>query len=731
MGAQRRAAGLRAFAPVAIIGMACTFPQSVDLQEFWTHLESSDDLVDLVPEERHLIKAEEAARGVRFTGGFVRGVEHFDHQFFHVNRREAEYMDPQQRMALQATWRAVEDAGYSPGELSSRSPGVFFGAMTCDHALSAIACGVEPDAYMASGSVGALVANRISYLLNWGGPSLSIDTACSSSLVALHYAVASLQAGMCGVAIAGGVNAMFNPAPFLSLAMAGMIQDDGRGRCRTFDRAADGYVRGEGVGVVVLKRLDDALRDGDRICGVIRGSHVNHGGRANTLTSPSMLAQAELLYQTYATAGISPDTVSYVELHGTGTALGDPIEFLALRQAFSELGEHFGVGEAPRGRCGLGSVKTNIGHLEAAAGIAGVIKVLLALRHGRLPGNVHFQELNPKIAIDDSPFYVVERTRDWERPIASDGAPAPRRAGVSSFGFGGTNAHVVLEEWPDGEAAGRPRATPETAVFCLSARSAPRLREYLERWLAFLGALPEARRASTSFLHDSAFTLQVGREEMEERYAVAVRSFEELAARVASRLRGGPVAEVAPGGVEELSAQAAAAMRARDDDRLADLWMRGARVDWSNLPFAHERRRVTGLPSYPFAAEPVLLSKLADRGRIDGHAACVAATASPATPGQSEAPGASGSREQYRGYLKQLVADTLKMRLQVVDTGADLMTYGIDSINVASMVKNLRRYLGREIDASLLFQYPTIDALAEHLARGDQPEVTAQHGGPA
>jgi len=353
-------------------------------------------------------------------------------------------MDPQQRLMLELCWGCLEDAGYLPEKVAGSATGVFVGVGGLDYRELLEATLPTVEAHRSTGNYLSLVANRVSYFLNLRGPSMPFDTACSSSLFAIHCAAQSIRSGECEMALVGGINILLRPTTFISFGKTGMLSPEGR--CKTFDAAADGYVRGEGGGVILLKSLRKAIEDGDSIHGVIRGSAINHGGKSQTLTSPNAYAQSQVIQDAYKRAGIAPDRVSYVEAHGTATPKGDPLEVSGLRRAWRNLEKHFSVKVAP-GTCGLGSVKTNIGHLETAAGIAGVIKVLLAFRHRQLPALVNFKRPNPAIDLDGSPFYLVNRLRDWQPLEGAQADAGELVAGVSAFGFGGTNAHVVLQSW--------------------------------------------------------------------------------------------------------------------------------------------------------------------------------------------------------------------------------------------------------------------------------------------
>jgi myxalamid-type polyketide synthase MxaE and MxaD len=425
--------------PIAIIGVGCRFPGANDPPAFWRLLRDGVDAIREVPADRFdpnaFYASDPATPGKMNTrwGGFLEQVDQFDPNFFGISPREASRMDPQQRLLLEVTWEALQDAGQVAERLVRTQTGVFIGIATNDYARLQWNDFERIDAYAGTGNAMSIAANRISYVFDFRGPSLAIDTACSSSLVAVHLACGSLRNGESTLAVAGGVNLILSPAIAIGFTKAGAMAPDGR--CKAFDARANGYVRSEGAGVVVLKPLSKAREAGDPIYAVIRGSAVNQDGRSNGLMAPNPLAQEAVLREAYRQAGVSPGKIQYVEAHGTGTLLGDPIEAKALGAVLG--------GERPPGqRCALGSVKTNLGHLEAAAGIAGLIKVALALCHREIPPSLHFEKPNPHIPFDELPLRVQTTLSPW--PADSD----PALAGVSSFGFGGTNVHVVLEEAP-------------------------------------------------------------------------------------------------------------------------------------------------------------------------------------------------------------------------------------------------------------------------------------------
>jgi acyl transferase domain-containing protein/NADPH:quinone reductase-like Zn-dependent oxidoreductase/acyl carrier protein len=499
--------------PIAIIGMACRFPGGGETPKaFWRLLCDGVDAVEEVPADRWNIEdyydADPAAPGKMNTrwGGFLPKIGEFDAEFFGISPREAIRVDPQHRLLLEVAWEALEDAGLPPSQIAQTKTGVYVGAIGSDYALLQCKDPHGMDVFTGTGSSHAILANRLSYFLNLNGPSIALDTACSSSLVTVHLACQSLRRREADLALAGGVNLVLGPEMTLALTKAHMMAPDGR--CKAFDAAADGYVRGEGCGLVVLKRLGDALASGDRILALLRGTAVNHDGRSNGLSAPNGPAQEAVIRAALADGGLAPGDISYVETHGTGTRLGDPIEIEALRAAL-------GDGRPADRPLVVASVKTNIGHLESAAGIAGLIKVVLMLRHGRIPPHLHLQTVNPLLRIEDSPLEIPTTMRDWPR------GDEPRRAGVSAFGFGGTNAHVILEEAPvvppPASVVERPRH-----LLTLSARSPQALAELAGRYADHVEANPSDSLAAI------AHTANTGREHLAYRAAVTAASPAEL-----------------------------------------------------------------------------------------------------------------------------------------------------------------------------------------------------------
>jgi len=502
--------------PIAVVGVGCRFPQAANPSAFWSLLSGGVDAIQEVPADRWNIDEyydpDPTAPGKMHTrwGGFLDRVDEFDADFFGISPRESVRVDPQHRLLLEVAWEALENAGILPASLAESRTGVYIGVIGNDYALLQARDLSEMDVFSGTGSSHSVLANRVSYVLNLRGPSIALDTACSSSLVTVHLACRSLREGESDLALAGGVNLMLAPGLTVALSKAQMMSPDGR--CKAFDASADGYVRGEGCGLVVLKRLRDAVAAGDRILAVIRGTGVNHDGRSNGLSAPNGPAQEAVLHAALQDAGLSPQDISYIEAHGTGTRLGDPIEIEALMSALCS-------DRNPASPLMLGSVKTNIGHLESAAGIAGLIKIILMLRHRQVPPHLHLTNINPLLAIENAPIVIPTQLGPW----AGDGAPL--RAGVSSFGFGGTNAHIILEEPAQpSEKASSPTGQPERPrhLWTMSARSAEALDQLAGRYVTFLSEQPE------DALADLAFTANAGRTHFTHRAALVADSVSAL-----------------------------------------------------------------------------------------------------------------------------------------------------------------------------------------------------------
>ena len=580
---------------IAIIGMACRLPGGVvSTDQFWDLLHEGRDAISEVPRSRWDIDAfcnpshpDGRSIATRY-GGFVDDVDQFDAAFFNIGTAEANALDPQQRLLLEVAWEALEHGGVDATALATARAGIFVGIFSHDYELLQIkrnALAGSYDSYYATGSSASVAAGRLAYVLGCHGPALAVDTACSSSLVAVHLACKSLLSYECDVALAGGVNLMLSPELSVSFSTAGMLAPDGR--CKTFDAAANGYVRSEGCGLVVLKRLSHAVRDGDNVLAVIRGSAINHDGFSNGLTAPNGRSQEQVIREALSAAVVSPLDVSYVEAHGTGTPLGDPVEVRALADVYC----------AERDAMHpliVGSVKANIGHAEAAAGVAGLIKVVLAHQHRYVPGQLHYREPNPELGLDTVPIVIPSRGMDWCPATAH----APLVAGVSSFGFSGTNAHVIVAAPPMLASAQPERTTREWHAFTLSAASMPALKALAARFAAFLPG-------SDLSIEDVCHTVNTGRAHQECRLGVVVCSITELADTLRRFSKGardtgvivGRAARTAanrdPGSEQPWPASREGVIE------LVTRHVAGDHIDWRAFNHGRGLRKVA-LPTYPF-----------------------------------------------------------------------------------------------------------------------------------
>ncbi|WP_346836346.1 SDR family NAD(P)-dependent oxidoreductase [Ralstonia solanacearum] len=567
---------------IAIIGMQGRFGEAGDLDQFWRNIWQGRELIKEVPADHWDVApwfdADPEAHDRTYSkwGSFIDGVDRFDADFFNMSRREAQWMDPQVRLLLQSAYASAEHAGVIKRLRGSRT-GVFIGSCFNEYLDKITELGLPMDPYIATGS-GTIAANRISFWFDFKGPSLMFNTACSSSLVALHAACVALRNGECEMAFVGGSNLLLSSWHYRYFSAIRALSPTGR--CHTFDARADGYVPGECVATLLLKPLSKALADGDPIHGVIKGSAALHGGYTPSLTAPSVAGEENVIVHAWQDAGIDPRSLSYIEAHGTGTRLGDPIEVNALKRAFARY-------TGDRGFCHIGSVKANLGHAEGAAGIAGVLKVLQQMKHGKLPALGHFEQQNPHISLEDSPLVIDTEGIDWPDQ------GAPRRAGVSSFGFSGTNAHVVLEAYRERRTFATHRG--ERVLVPLSARNAQGLRAQAVRLLEHL-----AQHAPD--LAALAYTLQTGREAMATRALFMVDSPAQLQQQLQAWIGSEPGTDF---GAASMTAEAALA--AGDTGQLAALWLAGAEegdaFDWMRLYGEGPHPARIDLPTYAFGGE--------------------------------------------------------------------------------------------------------------------------------
>ena len=505
--------------PIAIIGMSCRLPGGADSPEaFWQLLNDGVDAIAEVPKDRWNIddyydpNPDSPGKIVTRDGGFLSQIDVFDAPFFGISPLEAQRLDPQQRLLLEVSWEALERANIVPDKLFNSLSGVFVGITVSDY-LNKLATSEMPHAYWGTGNVPSAATGRLSYILGLTGPNMAVETACSSSLVSVHLACQSLRQRECNLALAGGVNLLLSPESSIIYSQAKMLSSDGR--CKTFDSSANGYVRGEGCGIIVLKRLSDAVANGDNILALIRGTAVNQDGPSGGLTVPNGPSQVAVIRQALANGGVNPANVSYIEAHGTGTSLGDPIEV-------GSLGKIFGSNHSSENPVMIGSAKTNIGHLEIAAGIAGLIKVVLQLQQQKIAPSLHFNKPNPYINWSQLPLQVSTQLNPWENNGKT------RIAGVSSFGFSGTNAHVVLEEAPVKQKKQKSKIKNQDELersvhlLTLSAKTKTALDNLVSSYHNYLNTYPELKVA------DICYTANTGRSQFKHRLAVVASNQQEL-----------------------------------------------------------------------------------------------------------------------------------------------------------------------------------------------------------
>lgn len=725
--------------PIAIVGISGVMPQSEDLGEFWENLTRSNNMITTIPPDRWRWEdyygdpLKEVNKSNSKWGGFMKEVDKFDPLFFGISPREAQAMDPQQRIFLETVWKAIEDSGQKVSDLSGSRTGLFVGAATNDYIDVMNKRQIALDGYTASGNSHSVLANRVSFLLNLRGPSAPIDTACSSSLVALHRAIESIHTGSCDMAIVGGVQVMLSPAAYISFGIAGMLSSDGKSRA--FDKGANGYVRGEGCGAVFLKPLPAAEADGNHIYAVIKATAENHGGRVTTLTAPNSSAQSALLIEAYEKAQIDPATVSYIECHGIGSNIGDPIEVQALNKAFTELYKRRNKNLPETPHCGLSSVKPNIGHLETAAGISSLLKALLAIKYKQIPATIHFEEINPYVNLEGSPFYIVDKLTPWDAGTDENGSPVPRRVGVSSFGFGGANAHVVLEEYILRKRQSLPQE-PGPQIIVLSAKNSDRLRAYLQSMQAFL-------QKDKPELIDLAYTLQVGRDEMQERLAFVVATMEELKQKLDSIIKGDdrpedsychnvgtPESKLTAIESAERDNLAQTLVERKDLTELAKLWVSGAKVNWHLLHKSDSPKRIAA-PTYPFAKQRCWIPEAKQRAcealkdlpleSFESDAAkAIDVGEARTTPTAEDAVFISQSTEPSDGdHVRRTIihklSEALLMDASIIDNDGPFAAYGVDSIIGVSLVRSINETLAIQVDPATLFEYSTVNQLTQYI----------------
>lgn len=751
---------------IAIIGISGRYPQADNIDELWEKLRDGRDCITEIPADRwdHSLYYDEdkdkPGKTYSKWGGFMKDVDKFDPQFFHISPREAKLMDPQERLFLQCVYETMEDAGYTREHLGRKrdaelggSVGVYVGVMYEEYQLYGAQEQVRGRSLALTGNPSS-IANRVSYYFDFHGPSIALDTMCSSSLTAIHLACQSLQRGECEAAFAGGVNVSIHPNKYLMLGQNKFMSS--KGRCESFGQGGDGYVPGEGVGAVLLKPLSKAVEDGDHIYGIIKGTAINHGGKTNGYSVPNPNAQADVIKKAFVEAKVDPRTVSYIEAHGTGTSLGDPIEITGLSKVFTQETDD-------KQFCAIGSAKSNIGHCESAAGIAGVTKVLLQMKYRQLAPSLHSNVLNPNIDFLNSPFKVQQELEEWKRPIISVNGKdieLPRIAGVSSFGAGGVNAHILIEEYAPEPVEERLPARKQPAVIVLSAKNEERLQKRAER---LLHAIREQTYVEAD-LHRIAYTLQVGREAMKERLAFVAETMQELEEKLYECISGTENREYVYRGQVKSNKEAIAAFAADEDmsktieawlqkgkyAKVLDLWVRGLRIDWSTLYQDQKPRRIS-LPAYPFArdrywidvnakaeekrteepfapVQPVIPKPSVDR-EASGKPANI--TLQPLMTNQdrlervpSDTETETITAEALCDELTAGLAEVLYMDQNEIDPDEAFIDIGMDSITGLEWIKAINKQYGTSLNVTKVYDYPTTRDFAVYLAH----ELSTQAG---
>ncbi|HEX6564545.1 MAG TPA: SDR family NAD(P)-dependent oxidoreductase, partial [Chthoniobacterales bacterium] len=700
------------FEPIAVIGMSGRFPGAPNVDSFWRNLTEGRSSITKFPQDRISEQGPKQMRdgtAEELWGGFLEKIDEFDAAFFKIARAEAEQLDPQHRIFFEEAWRALEDAGYSRSSLAGSNSGIFVGAGPSNY-YDQIS---EPAAHTLVGNLGAGLTGRLSYLLDWTGPSLVVETACASSFSAIHLACASLTRGDCDLALAGGVHVAATPKVFMALARMGLLSPTGQSR--TFDASADGWVASEAVGAVILKRLTDAEQDGDHIYGVIRGCGVNQDGAKNGLTSPKAEAQVALQTRIYREAGINPESIDYLEVHGLSSLLGDEIELFALKQSFAAFTQK-------KSFCAIGTLKPNIGHPFFAAGAASLLKVLLALKHRQIPPLIAPETANEGLGLEGSPFFLNTKLAEWKSRNGE-----PRRAAINGLSASGTNSHLIIDEY----IGSIPGSISRTELILLSARNEARLRKSAANLLNFLDVSPNVS------LTNLAFTLQVGREPMEERLAFVANSIEDVKKTLSNYLKGQPSRECYHYRVEEVDTATALlasgdeghafvrnAVNNRSLGKLGLLWTRGIDIDW-RLLYQELRPIRVSLPTYPFAGESYWYPPSSTSIPVEA----IASANGSRSNGQSSANGLNDNQKpvelrpgrpndqggRLTSLLRDIISDVLRCSVEEIDLDKDLSGYGFGSLYLLRVVDRFKAATGLPLAPRSFFECRTIRELVNSI----------------
>ncbi|WP_068774945.1 non-ribosomal peptide synthetase [Paenibacillus sp. FJAT-26967] len=697
---------------IAIIGMSGKFPQADTLEQFWTNVSSGADNIRPYNDKRRkdaesfISHLNLEGRNIQFAeGGYLDEVDQFDYSFFKLTPREASLMDPNQRLFLQTAWTTIEDAGYGGKQLAGQKVGVYVGFSKTSFEYERLLTEVEPGALpnFVIGNLPSVISSRIAYLLDLKGPALTIDTACSSSLVAVHLACKSIRNGDCDMALAGGVKTILLPIK------AGIGMESSDDRARAFDEDSDGTGWGEGVGAVLLKPLHKAQQDGDNILAVIKGSAINQDGSTIGISAPNALAQADVITQAWKDARIDPETISYIEAHGTGTKLGDPVEIDGITKAFRKFTQR-------KQFVAISAVKTNIGHLYEAAGIAGLIKSVLSLKHRQIAPLVHFRTLNRKIHNEDSPVYCNTMLSEWN----TEGVP--RRSGLSSFGFSGTNCHVVLEEYipPSIEGCGDVSGSLPY-LLTLSARSEAALQELVGRYA------DRFRRPEELPLHDVCYTANTGRSHLLHRIAITAADTDALKEKLFLLHEQGRAVEGVYFGKAE-GAREAEAVNASPDtlrslqslEQLAAEYVQGARVDWNSL-YAEMKCKKISLPTYPFERKRCWIDVPEQNGPEFGTSVLNTLIAKESTDMVSQNSLTESAADTYKSsvlhQISKMISNVSQLSLDELEPQMHFMELGLDSINLTQVRHSIKDTFGLDIPMNEFFESLTnLELLTNYIA---------------
>ncbi|MBE0339227.1 aminotransferase class III-fold pyridoxal phosphate-dependent enzyme, partial [Paenibacillus sp. 23TSA30-6] len=697
---------------IAIIGMSGKFPQAETLEQFWANVSSGVDNIGPYSDERRkdaeafISRLNTEGRNMQIAeGGYLDEVDKFDYSFFKLTPREASLMDPNQRLFLQTAWSTIEDAGYGGKQLAGQKVGVYVGFSKTSFEYERLLSEVEPGALpnFAIGNLSSIISSRIAYLLDLKGPALTIDTACSSSLVAVHLACKSILNGDCDMALAGGVKTILLPLK------AGIGMESSDDRARAFDDQSDGTGWGEGVGAVFLKPLRKAEQDGDNILAVIKGSAINQDGTTIGISAPNALAQAEVISQAWRDAQIDPETVSYIEAHGTGTKLGDPIEIDGITKAFRKHTQR-------KQFVAISTVKTNIGHLYEAAGIAGLIKSVLSIKHRQIAPLVHFRTPNQKIHFEESPVYANTKLREWK----TDGFP--RRSGLSSFGFSGTNCHVVLEEYIVKTESDQTSTVSNNGssplLLTLSARSESALRELVGRYAERFG------HAEELVMQDVCYTANTGRSHLNHRIAITAAGADALKAKVLQLHEQGRAVEGVYTGKADSTGGAETITGSLDTlqslEQLAARYVQGAQIDWNAL-YAGKHYKKVSLPTYPFERKRCWINvpeQVQTEQKVPVHENSTVKESG--IMGNEYLASASVTDQHKSSILQRLakmIGNVSQLSLEELEPQTHFLELGLDSINLSQVRHSIKDTFGLDVPMNEFFEsLTTLELLASYVA---------------